>query len=317
MEEQIYLLQYPNRPRNRPYSNRNGATPKTMRIKPRSGYLEVDVKLNTSHNFNKYMGLKWGDASRVSKDLHNRSGTYGLAAGLTAARPRAMTKDTNTLKDPFDRELELENNLADFNELEKEGKVFSTQTLGGQIIRHDERHEQGKPIYLVGAFEGNQLHLTKVTGTVQVRPQFHHLDAEEERCRVAVSRAAQAESGDTGPAPIARSVQPRFISEEEKVSLEARMKSLLHAAEAEPWINMDYVDEDDDEAYKVFHEKLFVNEVDKAPVLVSSMDNDSYLDAISAPRNEVPTRRRRRPPRRKEMVDLDGEDGEGGEGNKT
>ena len=69
--EEVYLLQYPNRPRNRPYSSKYGASPHAMRIKHHAGFLEVDVQLNTEHNFNKYMGLKWGDASRVSKEVHD------------------------------------------------------------------------------------------------------------------------------------------------------------------------------------------------------------------------------------------------------
>ena len=84
IQEHIYLLQYPNRPRNRPYNNHYGATPHEMRIKPSSGFLEVDVKLNTQLNFNKYLGLKWGDAVATSHELHNASGTHPTQEALIA-----------------------------------------------------------------------------------------------------------------------------------------------------------------------------------------------------------------------------------------
>jgi DNA-directed RNA polymerase-3 subunit RPC5 len=304
MEEQIFLLQYPNRPRTRPYNNTFGATPRNMRIKPNAGYLEVDVKLNTDHNFNKYMGLKWGDASQTSKELHNATGTYGLAAGLAAAKSRAlMSNRAKPLADRGDRELAFEQELVNFQSAESEGRVFSTQTLGGQIVRHDGQEEAGKANYFAGTFDGGTLHLTKITGTVQMRPQFHHLDAEEERNRIAATRA-QAEAAEAGPAPAGHALRQRVITEEEKKSAEHRLKQILKAAEQEQWIQMQYIDEETDRAYTAFEDKLFVKNTADAPNLKSTMDNMEYLDAISAPRHGSPTRRRRRPPRRKRTVDL-------------
>jgi DNA-directed RNA polymerase-3 subunit RPC5 len=74
-QEQIYLLHYLNRTRERPYSQRFGAQPVDVRIKPNSGHLELDVELSTSYNFNKYQGLKWGDAVQAAKTIQNESGT--------------------------------------------------------------------------------------------------------------------------------------------------------------------------------------------------------------------------------------------------
>jgi DNA-directed RNA polymerase-3 subunit RPC5 len=303
MEEQIFLLQYPNRPRTRPYNNTFGATPQNMRIKPEAGYLEVDVKLNTDHNFNKFMGLKWGDATQSSKELHNATGTYGLAAGLAAAKSRAlMSNRAKPLADRGDRDIALEDELVNFQGAEAEGRVFSTQTLGGQIVRHDGQEEAGKANYFAGTFDGGTLHLTKITGTVQMRPQFHHLDAEEERNRIAATRA-QAEAAEAGPAPTGHALRQRIISDEEKKSAEHRLKQILRSAEQEQWIQMQYIDEETDRAYTAFEDKLFVKDTADAPTLKSTMDNMEYLDAISAPRHDSPTRRRRRPPRRKRTVD--------------
>lgn len=281
-----------------------------MRIKPSSGFLEVDVKLNTQHNFNKYLGLKWGDAVATSHEIHNASGTYGLASGLVFGKSRAMSRNVN-LKDTATRELDLENDLTSFQEAEQENKVHSKQTLGGQIVQHDAVTEQGKPVYFVGAFHGDQLHLTKLTGTVQMRPHFHHLDAEESRNRVAVARANEA----NGPVhePVARGLTRDTIQAAEKNTVEYRLKMGLHAAQMEPWIKMDYVDDEDDLAYETFNRTLKVEDVAKVPHLKSDMDNDTFLDAISAPRHGSPTRRRKRAPRRgKETVEI-GDDDEDGE----
>ncbi|SMR61269.1 unnamed protein product [Zymoseptoria tritici ST99CH_3D1] len=310
LQEHIYLLQYPNRPRNRPYSKAFGATPQEMRIKPTAGYMEVDVKLNTEQNFNKYMGLKWGDANRASRDLHNISGTYGPAAGLQPAKARTMANNRAALKDKSDRELDFENDLANFHQAEAERKIHASQTLGGQIIRHDGDAEVGKPYYFVGAFQGEQLHLSKLTGTVQMRPHFHHLDAEEQRGRIAASRA-QADAAGPVPEPVAHTLRQRQMDKEDQSTIEYRMKKMLYEAQHEPWIKMDYVDEEDEEAYDAFEDKLKVRDVAGAPMLKSEMDNDAFLDAISTPRHDSPTRRRKRQPKKgnnKETINIEDED---------
>ncbi|KAF7194861.1 DNA-directed RNA polymerase III subunit rpc5 [Pseudocercospora fuligena] len=307
LAEHIYLLQYPNRPRYRGYNSQYGATPEHMRIKPHSGYMEMDIKLSTEHNFNKYMGLKWGDATKASKELHNISGTYGPAAGLVPAKARGLQR--GTLKDNAQRDLDLENDLQSFKEAEKDKKVHDIQTLGGQIIRHHAETEAGKPYYFVGAFQGDKLHLTKITGTVQMRPNFHHLDAEEERSRIASSRA-QADAAMAVTQPVAQSLKQNQISNEDTKSVEYKLKAVMGAAAMERWIPMEYVDDESDRAYRAFEEKLKVRDVENAPHLKSQLDNDGYLDAISAPRHDSPTRRRKRASRKKETVELEDDEDE-------
>lgn len=307
IEEQIYLLQFPNRSRTQPYNERARAMPTDMRIKPKAGFMEMDIDMNTKHNFNKYMSLKWGDARRISKEVHNNSGTYGPAAGLIG--PKARSLGRSAVRDKGDRELELENDLRDFNEAEKDNKTLRKQTLGGQIIRHDAEAEAGKPYYFVGAFRGNQLHLSKVHGTVQMRPTFHHLDAEEERARLAVSRA-QAEADGPAPEPVARGIQRQVKEKEQKETTAVKLTNFLDQARQEPWLKMEYVDEDMQLSYDEFNTKLKVQDPDNLPHLKSQMDNDAFLDAISTPRHDSPTRRRKRAPRKKEMVEIGDEDGE-------
>ena len=304
MQEQILLLQYPNRVRNRPYNARQGAAPDSIRMKPTSGHLELDVNLNTAHNFNKFQGLKWGDAVSTAREVQNDTATYGLAAGFSGAKPRSAGRVQ--VKDRADREGWIYNQLTDIDGAARDGKVMRVQTLGGQIMRHEgpllEEEERGKPVYFVGAFRGKELHLTKVDGTVQMRPQFHHLDAEEQRSRLAASRAAVMDgSAEQRPQGDPRSLlmKNKTAEEAERDQKQDRMKRAMQASEAEPWVQLEYVDEDQEEAYEKFRDRMFVRDLEAVPKLQSGMDNDQYLDAISMPRRESPTRRRKRPARRR------------------
>ncbi|EME40733.1 hypothetical protein DOTSEDRAFT_136172, partial [Dothistroma septosporum NZE10] len=309
-EEQIYLLQYPNRVRSRPYNSKFGATPHAMRIKPNSGFLEMDIKLSTENNFNKYMGLKWGDANKSAQELHNASGTYGPAAGLAPAKPRGPG-GRNQAKDKGDRELGIENDLRAFRDAERNDRVHAKQTLGGQLIRHDSEAEAGKPHYFVGAFQGDHLFLTKVDGTAQLRPNFHHLDAEEERARIAVSRA-QAEAAGPQPQGPGRTIKQQDESEIDKTTVEYKLGKALRQARTEGWIKMDYIDDEDQIAYDAFEKNLKVVNTVEAPVLKSEMDNDTFLDAVGPQKHGSPTRRRKRQPK-KEAVDIEDEDMEDAE----
>lgn len=308
---QIYLLQYPNRDRSKPYNARTGVSPQELRIKPNSGHVEVDVNLNTSHNFNKYRGLKWGDALRTGKEVQNDSATYGLASGFAAQRRRNAQQAR--LPDQADREFEIQNDLNTFYDAEKEDKVLHKQTLGGQIVNHDSKTEEGKPSYFVGAFRGSELHLSKVSGTAQMRPQFHHLDAEDQRSRIAKSKESAAEnpaSAATAP-DVARVVHQSYKpgTTNPKGELEQRshaMRRSLQTSHEEPWVRMEFVDEDNTDAFDLWHERMFIKDTTEeggCARLKSDMTDEDYIDAMSAPGRESPTRKRRRPPRKKEVVE--------------
>jgi DNA-directed RNA polymerase-3 subunit RPC5 len=53
-----------------------------------------------------------------------------------------------------------------------------------------------------------------------------------------------------------------------------------------------------------YHEKLFIENPDAVPQLVSSMTNDQFLDSISAPRYDPVKKAKRKPLTRKQLVDL-------------
>lgn len=325
-KQQILLVQYPNRSRDKPYNASGLALPREMRIKPQAAHMELDISLNTDRNFNKWRGLKWGDALKTGREVQNVSATYGLAAGFTGVRGGVGGGLRRLqLKDAADRELDLSNGLIEFDDAQEQGKVMHTQTLGGQIVHHESATEAGKPVYFVGAFRGSELHLSQVTGSVQLRPQFHHLDAEDQRNRIAASRAAaEAEAAASAAPDIARVVHQTYkpTTINPKGELEQReheMKMALQTAHEERWVKLEYVDEEEPEAYRVWNERMFVQDTSEAGGCVrlrSGMEDEEFLDAISAPAKEGTVRRRRRSRkgRGSEVVDVDVDVDDGEEG---
>lgn len=327
--QNLYLLQYPNRPRTQPYNHAAGTAPSAVRIKPTSGFLEVDTELNTDRHFNRYQALKWGGAvkdvqdSRGLVDGEERRVTYGLASGLQArgAGQRGAGGMRNGLMDEADREGAVQDDMVEFDAAKSEGRALYTQTLGGQIIQHDSDVETGKPVYYVGAFRGNELHLSRMAGTAQMRPLFHHLDAEDQRTRIMTSGAGiYGGPGDTSmeessarPAEKARVVHqsykqapsgianPRGELEEQTTA----MRLALQTAAEEQWVPLEYVDEDDDGAFSTWEQRMFVKDTGNAVQLKSSMDGEEYLDAVSG-RPGSPSLAKKGKGRRKSFGESDG-----------
>ena len=310
LQQQILLLQYPDRAPDRPY---NEPSPDTMRLKPKSGHVEMDITLMTDDNFNKYQALKWGDSLRATNNGEN-SGTFGLAGGLSSHFMSGGLANGRRRDDEVDREGRLANDLTDFHVAEAQGKVMRTQTLGGQIIKHDGTGEEaGKPIYFVGAFKGSELHLSQITGTVQMRPIFHHLDAEDARDRIATREQYANGTGgaaDPNEGPRRQEARPRIVhqsyksgpvggSGNPKGELEeqsANLRMALQTAAEERWVPLPYVDDYDARAFEVYNKRLFNEDVgtDKCKILKASMDHDAWLDAMSAPGRGGAAKRRRR-----------------------
>ena len=327
----LYLLQYPNRPRLRPYDAEHENSPSVMRIKPHSGHLEVDHELNTSNNFNAYAGLKWGDAvENVGKKLQNESGTYGLADGFELPKRNVIHVKAG-LKDTVERGVELSHGLSRLQDGQApEGtKLLQMQTLGGQVLgqRGVVDGEVGRPQYFVGAFVNDQLHLTRVGGTVQMRPQFHHLDAEDQRSRLLASKqlaAQQAAEGDASNPPKSQVVAARFATDASqavpKGELELReqaMRQALRSAHEEKWSPLDHVDEAEESAYQSWEERMRVSASNSARKLKTPSRNDEYLEALSArSRSLMKKRRSRKSTKGPGAVDVDGKAGltdEGGD----
>lgn len=271
---QLYIVQFPNRPQSSTYSQSNNAPPSELRIKPKSGLMELDVPIDAWHNYDREKGQRWGDAIKKTTAAgvsHGLPGGFGI--GGAGIRARHGGEDE-----------ELQEQIArDFNAAVTHQKVLVKQTLGGMTIPKD----AASPTYMIGAFKKNQLHLTPVDQVVQMRPQFHHIDAAAELDRQTRRADAGAAAAAQGPRAIHMSIKAHGDDEEDTDTMAERIR----AAQDEKWRKLNYVDEDSHTAWDMFTDELFVygsaddDDVspDKVPKLVSSMNNAEYLDAISAP----------------------------------
>ncbi|KAF2803147.1 uncharacterized protein BDZ99DRAFT_468486 [Mytilinidion resinicola] len=320
LEEETYLLQYLNRAKEQPYNERHDMCPLELRMKQESGFIEVDVPVNVHMNFNRLNGVKWGESLRKAKE--DGQTAFGVTAGFErpqvrtglargglarggargggTARGRTATAEPAKEKKDDDEDEELKELLYRFDDANEKGHVLNKQTLGGQILKQ----EEGEPKYMVGAFRGKELHLTKLSGIVQMRPQFHHLDAlmqQEQAARRAESDAANPNK-QSGP----RAVQIQLKNSDLENKDMASTKQLLKAAAEEKWMKLRYHDEDSAEAYSAYREKLFVQDIKAAPKLHSVMNNEEYLEIISAPRvDHTDKNSKKKPLTRKQMNALE------------
>jgi DNA-directed RNA polymerase-3 subunit RPC5 len=138
----------------------------------------------------------------------------------------------------------------------------------------------------------DQLHLTPVDNIVQMRPQFHHIDAHSEQERFGRVRDPTMAARVQEARAIHMTVKANVDGEEETTDT---MAERIAAAQSEAWKTQRYVDEDDVEAWAAYEKHLFVganagledNEdlLANMPRLKSTLDDAEYLDTISAPRD--------------------------------
>jgi DNA-directed RNA polymerase III subunit RPC5 len=158
--QQLYVLQYPDRQRHETYKRRK--CPTGIRIKPSSGFMELDMPIHYS-NYDKSRGMRWGDALKQAQD--DGVSSFGISGGFApfvkpkgrvgAARrgtehgERVVAEDS-TRRDVEDDDLSGEGADQDFEEAERQGRVLNSQTLGGQIIERG----SGRPFYMMATFKG-------------------------------------------------------------------------------------------------------------------------------------------------------------------
>lgn len=102
--------------------------------------VEIDMPMDNTTAYDREKGLRWGRTLQNSMAVKN-GGSHGLAGGfgVGAVQQRAPRKKGD---------VEEDDNL-DWNDAVRQGKVLSTQTLGGQYPDTDEVQ------YMVGVFQGS------------------------------------------------------------------------------------------------------------------------------------------------------------------
>ncbi|KAK2785463.1 hypothetical protein FQN53_007724 [Emmonsiellopsis sp. PD_33] len=282
-----FLLQYPDRQSTQPYNATNAQKPTELRLKPRTGLVEVDVPVNTSVNYDERKGLRYGNALRKSRVI-GEGGTMGFAGGFNAgaAAPRKGGVGAGGGEGRMRRWVGLVEveSMMDYED-EKAGVVMTKQTLGGRI----KEAVEGDPVYMLGAFRENELHLAPLSAVVQLRPQLHHLDAFDE---VAVQKKAlskgkremEEEGGAARAAPEARAIDMKVKSAETEGGTVTGNNELLKKMQDEKWEKYAWIDETDQDSWDKYEEYMFNQSPEEPLQLESAISSDDYIDGMSAPR---------------------------------
>lgn len=286
LAEDVFLLQYPMRPKNRPYCEALHTMPLSARFKPKAGLVEIEIPLQVSKNFDQEKARHWGAVQRRTKQEKAREA--GRRAGATAEETKRAKIDDDA-----------DEIFADFNEAVRNGRVLNTQTLGGKI-------QPDAPKYMVGVFhrgvpflhfppctdtallvevltsgsaDGNkdQLHLTPVRSSLQLRPQCPYIDAEAAQERAATRAQEPAQPWEN---------QARQVHMKVKTGEEAKASTSVPNAQRieqeDEWTNINWVDQDDDSSWIQF--EALRPATDSAKSLACTTGHTEYLDLLSSGR---------------------------------
>ena len=148
--KRLMLLQYPNRDPGQSYSDKTGQKPLELRIKPKSGLVEVDIPMMIHANFDKNKSLRFGEAMRKSRTLQD-GGSYGLYGGLKSGMGGPLRARSRSNEQELD-EPSHDISLRDFDDANQKGYALNKLVLGGHIAPWKE----GDPIYMIGVFKGSK-----------------------------------------------------------------------------------------------------------------------------------------------------------------
>ncbi|EXJ55195.1 hypothetical protein A1O7_08121 [Cladophialophora yegresii CBS 114405] len=270
----LYLLQYPShRPRSKPYNAARSQAPTFLRLKPEAGFVEVDVPILKHEHYNENQGQRFGKAMADSRTLQ-AGGSYGLAGGFGTGSVQPRVRD-----------------VPMHDQINAPVPALDTQTLGGKITKPTARD----PIYLIGYVHQNKIQLSHLDAIVQMRPQLHHIDAEEELNQKRAQGGANAgasrqKPGMEPPAPKVESKAIEIKIKDNKDDMKDRtMKDnarQLRDILVDPWQNHEWVDEDEEEARTALRASLGSADSVPLPKLRSALGNGDWLEKMSAPREE-------------------------------
>ncbi|KMQ48545.1 DNA-directed RNA polymerase III subunit Rpc5 [Trichophyton rubrum] len=279
------LLQYPDRPADQPYNDSIGQKPLEFRLKPKTGLVELDIPIDTQVNYDEVKGLRYGNALAKSR-ITQENGSHGMAGGFNVnGGGIGKFKTEGTGADDVNVYMDMD------DEDRKAGVKMTTQVLGGRI----KKPVDGDPVYMLGAFRDNELHLAPLEAVVQLRPQLHHIDAYDE---VSVKSKAMAkakkdmdeDSTSRNAAMEARAIDMKVKSADtEGARAVGNNELLLKLFQDEKWEKYRWIDENDQESWDKYDQYMFNEGLEEPVQLQSAITADDYLDSMSAPRVD-PTR---------------------------
>lgn len=231
----------------------------------------------THEHYNSMTGTKYRKALQTSR-VTTEGGTHGLAGGFHVG--------TSGVAPTFQSLNEVPAHNGDESEPEEE---LQYQTLGGKI----KPAAPGDPIYMLGSFHEDGLHLSRLDALAQMRPQLHHVDAQDEidRKRTSLANVIGNQKPKANLEPGPAKIETKAIDIKVKNAnddgrdrgIHANAK-LLRDIQAEQWQTHEWIDESEEASATKFGERLHHADIEFATQLKSMLSNSEWLDKMSAPR---------------------------------
>ncbi|KAG2199588.1 hypothetical protein INT47_012188 [Mucor saturninus] len=245
----LYMFQYPMR--STPFNSKNG--PNAARIKPKAKMVELDLPLDT------------------------RSSNYSTERG----EDFAMGLNDKTIKTAYDRRMEEHEEELSMGHSYKQPKKKEEELLDKMTLTSVEVPKQTK--YVVGVIRDEELHLTPINTTVQLRPGFKYIDKIDEKWKAANKRIQDVEKLEEKKkgveANTAQTLQVSVKNAEREGNIRRNVYSMsVRNAEEEDWQPIVYYDETSLQAEKV-SEKLYTG---NKQLLDCKTTNSEYLDQLSS-----------------------------------
>ncbi|KAL7753686.1 hypothetical protein RI367_000617 [Sorochytrium milnesiophthora] len=220
--------------------------PIAARIKPTAQMVELDLPLQTNaYTYDKLRGEEYGFAMSDEQ--------------------MKTVYDTDHMQQQQQQQQQKTHTLLD------------KQTLRSSFI-------PAKTNYMVAVIREDELHLTPIAGTVQLRPSLDYLDQIDQKQRAANRKVHEEELKASGAADTKKAVpqQLQLARLETEEMIAARKKSIIYQrkqVEEEPWVKLGYFDETSEEADIVFQRMFCLNRDE----LRYTSTLASYLEDISPP----------------------------------
>ncbi|EPE07007.1 dna-directed rna polymerase iii complex subunit rpc37 [Ophiostoma piceae UAMH 11346] len=310
--QKLLVLQYPNKvDKNGAASGSGGGslqTPTELRIKTGSGMVEVDVPIDYTTAYDRTKGVAWGTALATSTKA-KAGGSHGLASGFGVGGQQGNNRNgggrgggggggsaaaANTIIEDDGGAGRAITSSTDWADAVRQDRVLRMQTLGGMCP--PARIAEAK--WMIGVFDGGNVHLTPVSSMVHLRPQLHHIDAETEVERAkhrdtgpgaggdgaggagagAGGAAAGGPRGQAGPRAIHMTVKSAGADGEEIIT--ETMADRLRGVQMENWSRMVYVGDDDEHSWDVYDQTLFLKDPAPDPAAAEGDDADKSKGAV-------------------------------------
>lgn len=164
----LLLLRFPNRRLDEPFAERYSNKPLELRIKPKHGFVELDVPVNFRLPDLDVFKARQIQKAMIQSAIIQKAGSYGMAGGFgvneepaPSKKGKAKAKETAQPDDISPPDLEFQDS---FLEDVKNGS-WNKITLSGMIQRYDDT----KPRLMAGVFKESQY-----TSKSPTQPPTHH-----------------------------------------------------------------------------------------------------------------------------------------------